>query len=132
MPQDLLLNLTTELVGALIALVLIGGLWQQMQSSAIEDMDELARAFRVRGDRGLTDAERTACRRIIEVHRRTESSPPVVRQLRALLFAIHHRGELRAIEEVLRDAGRSTTRAEDGEADRTAARDMLAKGDGGS
>jgi hypothetical protein len=51
--------------------------------------------------RGLTDDERLAFERVLEIHRRTASSPPVIRQLRALAFTVSHRSELSALERVL-------------------------------
>jgi hypothetical protein len=100
--QDVLLNLSTELVGALVTVVLIGGLWRQMQVTALGDMDVLTQAVEARRAGRLSDEERVAFERIVEVHRRTIDAPPVIRQAMATWFAIRHRHELRAIEVMLR------------------------------
>ena len=58
--QDVLLNLSTELLGALVTVVLIGGLWQRLQVSALGDIDLLTREVETRRSRGLSQAERVA------------------------------------------------------------------------
>jgi hypothetical protein len=99
--QVFFLNLSTELMGALVTVILIGALWQQLQRSAIGGVDALSRAVEERRERGLTDDERLAFERLLEIHRRTASARPVIRQLRALAFTISHRSELSALERVL-------------------------------
>jgi hypothetical protein len=102
--QVVLLNLSTELMGAVVTVILIGALWQRFQHSALGSVDALTRAVEASGQRGLTDAERRAFERVIEIHQRTERARPVVRQLRALAFTVSHRNELAALERVIKQA----------------------------
>jgi hypothetical protein len=99
--QDVLLNLCTELVGTLVTVVLVGGLWRQMQVTALGDMDALTQAVEARRSGRSNDEERVAFERVIEVHRKTTDAPPVILQATATWFAIRHRHELRAIEAML-------------------------------
>ena len=101
--QVFFMNLSTELMGALVTVVLIGALWQQLQRSAIGGVDALTRAVEERRQRGLTDDERLAFERVLEIHRQTASARPVIRQLRALAFTVSHRTELSALERVLEE-----------------------------
>ena len=99
--QVVLLNLSTELMGAVVTVILMGVLWQQLQRSAIGSVDALTRAVEESRQRGLTDDERLAFSRVIEIHRRAANAPPVIRQLRAITFTISHRSELSALERVI-------------------------------
>jgi hypothetical protein len=73
-----------------------------MQVTALGDLDVLTQAVEARRAGRLSDEERVAFERIVEVHRRTIDAPPVIRQAMATWFAIRHRHELRAIEVMLR------------------------------
>ena len=108
--QVVLLNLSTELAGALVTVILIGALWAQLQRNAIGGVDALSRAVEECRQRLLTDEERLAFERLIEIHKRAASAPPVVRQLRALVLTISHRTELSALERVIRPGAVALTR----------------------
>lgn len=101
-PQDVLLNLASELVGVVLTVVLIGGLWHRVQSSSYETMDELVALVQAHRTTGLDDGERAAYRAMVDLHRRTARSGFLVRLVTGLVFALRNRRRLAALEGMLR------------------------------
>jgi hypothetical protein len=102
--QDILLNLAAEFVGAIVTVVVIGGLWASLGRTSDADVRTLVRVAEERRRTGLSEAERVAFERIVDLHRRTARSNVLVRQVVGLTYAIRHRSEFRAVEGVLRAA----------------------------
>ena len=101
-PQDVLLNLASELVGVVLTVVLIGGLWHRVQASSYETMDDLVALVEAHRTMGLDDGERAAYRAMVELHRRTARSGFLTRLVPGLLFAVRNRRRLAALEHMLR------------------------------
>jgi hypothetical protein len=100
--QDVLLNLGGELVGVVLTVVLIGGLWSRVQAGSYGTMDDLVSLVEARGTVGLNNDERTAYRAMVELHRRTERSGFVIRLVTGLVFAVRNRRRLTVLERMLR------------------------------
>jgi hypothetical protein len=101
-PQDVLLNLASELVGVVLTVVLIGGLWHRVQSTSFETMDDLVALVEAHRTTGISDGERAAYRAMVDLHRRTARSGFVVRLVTGLVFAIRNRRRLAALEGMVR------------------------------
>lgn len=101
--RDLLLNLTGEAIGAALTVVLIGGLWAQLQSDSLGALDELQRLVERRRSTALSPDERTAFAALVELHQRTRRSGPVLRLLTAMSYTLRHRRQLRVIEDLLQE-----------------------------
>jgi hypothetical protein len=101
-PQDVLLNLASELVGVVLTVVLIGGLWHRVQTSSYETMDDLVTLVEAHRTTGLDESERAAYRAMVDLHRRTARSGFLVRLATGFLFAIRNRRRLAALEGMLR------------------------------
>lgn len=100
-PRDVLLNLAGELVGVVLTVVLIGGLWHRVQASSYETMDELVALVEAHRTAGLDDRERVAYRAMVDLHRRTRHSGFLVRLVTGLVFAVRNRGRLSGLESLL-------------------------------
>jgi hypothetical protein len=101
--RDLLLNLTGEALGAALTVVVIGGVWARLQTDSVGALADLERRVERHRSEPLTDEERVAFQTLIDIHRRTRGSGPVVRLGKAVAFTLQHRRRLGVIEDLLRD-----------------------------
>jgi hypothetical protein len=102
--RDVFLNLTGEVLGAALTVVLIGGLWQRLQASSEGALEGLVARTAARREGPLSDAERTAFAAIVDLHRRTETRGFLPRLVLGFVFAVRNRGRLQALEAMLRAA----------------------------
>jgi hypothetical protein len=63
--HDLLLNLTAEVIGAWLTVVLIDGLWKRQEAGASASLENMNRDLRARRGELLTDDERLAWRAFV-------------------------------------------------------------------
>jgi hypothetical protein len=82
--RDLLLNLAAEVVGALLTVVLIDGLWKRLEASASDTLDALTAELERRKGSALTEAERAAWSHFVEGYRQLERSESARHRIRAL------------------------------------------------
>ena len=101
--QDVLLNLASELVGVVLTVVVIGGLWHRVQASSFGTMDDLVGLVEAHRSTGLDDGERAAYRAMVDLHRRTARSGFLVRLVTGLVFTLRNRRRLAALEGMLRE-----------------------------
>ena len=102
--REVFVNLTSEILGAALTVVLIGGLWQQFQTSSEGALEGLVARTAERRDRPLSDSERAAFVAIVDLHERTATRGFVPRMVLGVVFAIRNRRRLQALEDMLRSA----------------------------
>lgn len=100
--RDVFLNLTSETLGAALTVVLIGGLWQQLQVSSEGALEGLVARTAERREGPLSDPERTAFAAIVDLHQRTATRRFPIRLVFGFLYAIRNRRRLQALEQMLR------------------------------
>ena len=100
--RDMFLNLSSEVLGAALTVVLIGGLWQRLQTSSEGAMEGLVARTAQRRDQPLSDPERAAFAAIVDLHQRTATRSFLPRLVLGFLFAIRNRRRLQAVEVMLR------------------------------
>ena len=99
--RDVFLNLTSEVIGAALTVVLIGGLWQRLQTSSEGALEGLVARTAARRDRPLSDPERAAFTAIVDLHQQTATRSFVPRLILGFVFAVRNRRRLQALEEML-------------------------------
>jgi uncharacterized membrane protein len=99
--RDLCLNLTSEVLGVALTVGIIGGLWQQLQTSSEGALEGLVERTAQRRIRPLSDPERAAFGAIVDLHRQTARRGFLPRLTYGFLFAIRNRRRLRALEDML-------------------------------
>jgi hypothetical protein len=102
--RDVLLNLTGEILGAALTFVLIGGLWQRLQSSSEGAMEDLVARTAARRGGTLSAEERVAFLAIVELHRRTATRGFLSRMITGVIYAVRNRQRLKVLEDMLRAA----------------------------
>jgi hypothetical protein len=100
--RDVFVNLTSEVLGAALTVVLIGGLWHRLQTSSEGALEGLVARTSERRDRPLSEPERAAFAAIVDLHRRTATRSFLPRMVLGFAFAIRNRRRLEAVEEMLR------------------------------
>jgi hypothetical protein len=100
--RDMSLNLSSEVLGAALTVVLIGGLWQRLQTNSEGAMEGLVARTAERRDQPLSGPERAAFSAIVDLHQRTATRSFLPRLVLGFLFAIRNRRRLQAVEEMLR------------------------------
>lgn len=100
--RDMFLNLSSEVMGAALTVVLIGSLWQRLQTNSEGAMEGLVARTAERRDQPLSDPERAAFAAIVDLHQRTATRSFLPRLVLGFLFAIRNRGRLQAVEQMLR------------------------------
>lgn len=100
--RDMFLNLSSEVLGAALTVVLIGGLWQRLQTNSDGAMEGLVARTAERRDQPLSDPERAAFAAIVDLHQRTATRSFLPRLVLGFLFTIRNRRRLQAVEEMLR------------------------------
>jgi hypothetical protein len=101
-PRDFFINLTTEILGAALTAVLIGGLWYRLQASSEGALEGLVARTAERRGEPLSDAERTAFAAIVDLHEQTARRGPLARMVLGFMYAIRNRRRLQVVEEMLR------------------------------
>lgn len=104
-PRDVLLNMTSEVLGVALTVGIIGGLWQQLQTYSEGALESLVARTAERRDRPLSDPEREVFTAVVDLHQRTARRGFVGRLLYGLVFAIRNRRRLQALEEMLASSG---------------------------
>jgi hypothetical protein len=99
--RDVFLNLTGEVLGVALTVVLIGGLWQRHQTSSEGALEGLVAHTAEHRDRPLSDPERAAFAAIVDLHQRTATRGFLARLVFGLVFAIRNRKRLQAVEKML-------------------------------
>jgi len=99
--QDVFLNLTGEVLGVALTVGIIGGLWQQLQTSSQGALEGLVARTAEHRDRPLSDPERAAFAAIVDLHERTARRGFLPRLIYGFLFTIRNRRRLQALEEML-------------------------------
>jgi membrane protein implicated in regulation of membrane protease activity len=84
LPQDLLLNLGVEVVGAWLTVVLINGLWRRLESGASAGLDAMGAKLERRRGSPMTDEEQQAWRVFVDEYRALVSAESVLHRLLAL------------------------------------------------
>jgi hypothetical protein len=102
--RDVLLNLTSEVLGVALTVGIIGGLWQQVQASSEGALEALVARTAERRSRVLSDQERAAFAAIVEVHEQTARRGPLPRPVHGLVFTLRNRRRLQALEDMLTSA----------------------------
>lgn len=100
-PRDVFLNLTGEVLGVALTVGIIGGLWQQLQTSSESALEGLVSRTAAHRDRPLSDPERAAFAAIVDLHERTARRGFLPRLVYGFVFAIRNRRRLQALEEML-------------------------------
>jgi hypothetical protein len=114
--QDLLLNLSAEVAGAWLTVVLVDGLWKRLQGGASSGFDSMTHRLEERRTSRLTDDERQAWRRFVDEYNVSVRSESPLARARALpryatrLHALETRGN-RTLEE-FRHVAEEQARAE--------------------
>jgi len=93
--QDLLLNLGVEVMGALLTVVVIDGLWQRRQAATSASLDAMRRKLEARRDRPMTDDERVAWGKLVDGYHAAVAGGSWIDRVRALP---HYRSRLEALE----------------------------------
>lgn len=101
-PRDIFINLTAEILGAALTVVLIGGLWYRLQASSEGALEGLVARTAERRGEPLSDAERAAFAAIVDLHQRTARRGFLARLVLGFVYAIRNRRRLQAVEEMLR------------------------------
>lgn len=99
--RDVLLNLTSEVLGVALTVGIIGGLWQQLQTSSEGALERLVARTAERRDEPLSEPERTAFAAIVDLHERTTRRSPLPRLVYGVVFGIRNRKRLQALEQML-------------------------------
>ena len=99
--RDVLLNLTGEVLGTALTVVLIGGLWRRFESSSEGALERLVGSMATRQAGPLSDEERAAFGAIVELHQRTAAMSFVPRMVTGFVYALQNRGRLRGLEDML-------------------------------
>jgi hypothetical protein len=94
--QDLLLNLGIELIGALLTVVVIDGLWRRLEAAASSSLDEMATKLEEHRRWPMTDDERDAWRLFVDEYRLLVRAESLGDRLRALPS---YRRRMRVLEE---------------------------------
>jgi hypothetical protein len=87
-----------------LTVVLIGGLWQRLQTSSGGPLEGLVARTAERRDRPLSDPERAAFAAIVDLHERTATRGFLPRMVLGFVFAVRNRRRLQAVEDMLRSA----------------------------
>jgi hypothetical protein len=93
--QDLLLNLGVEVIGTVLTVVLIDGLWKRQQAGATSTLQAMGRDLEDRRDRPLTEDERDAWRVFVDEYHDLVRAESYRVRARALP---HCRRRIRALE----------------------------------
>lgn len=102
--RDVFLNLTGEVLGVALTVGIIGGLWQQLQTSSEGALEGLVARTAERRDRPLSDPERAAFAAIVDLHQRTARRGFLLRLIYGFVFALRNRRRLQALEDMLTSA----------------------------
>jgi hypothetical protein len=81
--RDLLLNLASEVLGALLTVVLIDGLWKRIEAGASDALDGMSAGLERRRNAPLSDEERAAWRLFVRDYNELERSRSPLDRLRA-------------------------------------------------
>src|SRR4051812_15358330 len=114
--QDLLLNLSAEVAGAWLTVVLVDGLWKRLQAGASSGFDSMTERLEERRMSRLTEDERHAWRAFVDEYNVSLRSESPLARTRALpryatrLHALETRGN-RTLEE-FRHVAEEQARAE--------------------
>ena len=101
-PRDIFINLTAEILGAALTVVLIGGLWYRLQESSEGALEGLVVRTAERRGEALSDDERVAFAAIVDLHQRTARRGVLARMVLGFVYAIRNRRQLQALEDMLR------------------------------
>jgi hypothetical protein len=100
--RDVLLNLTGEILGAALTVVLIGGLWRRLEGGSEGALERLVARMAARREGPLSEAERAAFSALVELHQRTSTMGFLARMTTGFLYAIRNRRRLHVLEDMLR------------------------------
>lgn len=100
-PRDIFINMTAEILGAALTVVLIGGLWFRLQASSEGALEGLVARTAERRGEPLSDAERAAFAAIVDLHQRTARRSFLARIVLGFVYTIRNRRRLQALEEML-------------------------------
>lgn len=95
---ELFLNLGAEVVGALLTVVVIDGLWRRMERGTSASLDAMARRLESRRGQPMTDDEREAWRWFVEASRPLTGRRSLITRIRGVrtfakdLHAMEERG----------------------------------------
>lgn len=101
-PRDILINMTAEILGAALTVVVIGGLWYQVQASSEGALEGLVTRTAERRGESLSDAERAAFAAIVELHEQTAKRGLLARMVLGFVYTLRNRRRLQAVEDMLR------------------------------
>jgi membrane protein implicated in regulation of membrane protease activity len=93
--HELLINLGFELIGALITVVLIDGLWRRLEAGTSAGLDAMSARLEERRGSPMTEEERQAWRIFVDEYQALVSADSLVDRLRALPT---YRKRMRALE----------------------------------
>ena len=82
--QDVLLNLGAEVVGAVITVVLIDGLWRRLEAGATASLDAIGTRIEARRGHPMTADEREAWRTFVVEYRTLVAAESLPARIRAL------------------------------------------------
>lgn len=100
-PRDVLLNMSSEVLGVALTVGIIGGLWQQLETYSEGALGALLERTVERRDRPLSEPERAAFAAIVDLHQRTARRGFLPRLVYGVMFGIRNRRRLQALEEML-------------------------------
>ena len=93
--HELLLSLSFELIGALLTVVLIDGLWRRQEAGASAGLDAMSARLERRRGSPMTDEERQAWRVFVDEYQALVSAESLLDRLRTLPT---YRRRMRALE----------------------------------
>jgi len=93
--QDVLLGFGSEVLGALITVVLIDGLWRRLESGATASLDAIGTRIEARRGRPMTADERDAWRTFVTEYRTLVAAESLPSRMRALP---DYRRRMKAVE----------------------------------
>jgi hypothetical protein len=93
--HDLSLNLSAEVIGALLTVVLIDGLWHRLETGASSSLEDMSRSLEAHRAWPMTDEERQAWRVFVDEYRALVSASSPLDRARALP---NYRRRIRALE----------------------------------
>jgi hypothetical protein len=82
--HDLSLNLTAEVIGVWLTVVLIDGLWKRRQTAESEKLERAARRLESRRDRPMSAEQRQAWQSFVDDYRALVAGESVMDRLRGL------------------------------------------------
>ena len=82
--HDFLLNLSAEVLGSWLTVVVIDGLWKRLEDGASAGLDAMGRRLEEHRTRPMTDAERQAWRVFVDEYHQLVGAESVPDRLRAL------------------------------------------------